>query len=220
MIQKKSLFIPAIILLFSFVFFLAPSSIDAADSNVNDWIKEKQTDGKTGVEEEESIELNTSGEKSFGVIIGQLVLYTLIILGMIYGLIKFLAARQKNLQPNQAVKLMGGTPLGNNKSLQLVKVGEQLLLIGVGDHVTLIKEFSATDEINGIEKTLEQQPAQLSNSISNFIKNKVSNRVKNPKEHHTNFEHLFSQSLDKQKARQNQLKHDLSNEDDEEGRSK
>jgi len=208
----------AIILIFSYLAVATPLPVAAVNSNVTDWVEEKQPSGQPNVEKKDEInELNTTKDKSVILVIGQLILYTLLIIVLIYGLIKFLALRQKNLQPHQAVKLMGGTPLGNNKSLQLVKVGEQFLLVGVGDHVTLIKEFSDPVEIDSIENDLDQQPKLLSNSISSYLKEKISDRMKTKQ--NNGFEHLFSQSLDKQKVKQDQLKHDLSKEvDEKEGR--
>ena len=165
------------------------------------------------MKKEDSVDLNTANT-SITKIIGKLVLYTLFILILIYGLIKFLAIRQKNLQPNQAIKLMGGTPLGNNKSLQLVKVGDQLLLIGVGDQVTLLKEFLNEEEIKNIEENLANQPSALSNSLTNFLKEKLNDRKKKS----NSFENIFSQSLDKIKGKQDQFEQDVRKKDDEEGR--
>lgn len=212
LMQKNSLYIIRFIFLFSFLVVSTPSVVVAKDPNVNDWLMDKEPAGQSTIEEkEERVELKTTNDKSLVLIIGQLIFYTLLILVMIYGLIKFLAVRQKNLQPNQAVQLMGGTPLGNNKSLQLVKVGGQVLLIGVGDQVTLIKEFSSTDEMDFIEKDIEKQPTLFSSSLFNFPKGKPINRIKkNPPR---GFEHLFTQSLDKQKDKQDRLDQDLNQPD-------
>jgi flagellar protein FliO/FliZ len=224
LIQK---YVIAIILVFSFLVVSIPTSVDAKEPMVSDWVKKKQPDDKSELEKtEDSPVSNTTEDQSLVVIIIKLVFYTLLILIMIYALIKFLALRQKKLQPNQAVKLMGGTPLGNNKSLQLVKVGEKVYLIGVGDQVTLIKEFSESDEINNIESDLEKQStlftsplANFSTSIVNFSKEKMSNR-KGSKPN-LSFDHLFNQSLTKQKGKQDQLKQDLNEVDeDKEGNSK
>lgn len=221
MIQKNFLTVSTIILLFSFIFFSTPVAVDAAPSNVADWIADDKPDGQPGEEErEEVVENSPTKDTSLIGIIVKLIFYTLLILVMIYGLIKFLALRQQKMQPNQAVKLMGGTPLGNNKSLQLVKVGEKVLLIGVGDQVSLIKEISDADEINSIEKNLENKPTPLTNSLSTFIKDKINSRTESKSTIGTGgFEHLFSQSLNKQKAKQEKLKRDLTKEDDEEGSS-
>ena len=227
MIQKKILSVIALVLFFSFLVVSIPSAAVAKEPMVSDWVEKEQPEGMTDdKEKEESSKLNTTEDTSLVVIIFKLIFYTLLILVMIYALIKFLALRQKKLQPNQAVKLMGGTPLGNNKSLQLVKVGEKVYLIGVGDQVTLIKEFSESDEINNIETDLENQStlftsplANISTSIVNFSKEKISKRMESKP--NLSFEHLFKQSLNKQKGKQDQLKQDLNEEDEKkEGNSK
>ena len=226
--QIKCLYVIAIVFVFSFLVVSIPTPVEAKEPMVDDWVKEEQPEGQNEVKEKEEItNVNTSQDKSLVVIIFKLIFYTLLIIVMIYGLIKFLAVRQKKLQPNQAVKLMGGTPLGNNKSLQLVKVGEKVYLIGVGDQVTLIKEFSESDEINSIETNLENQStlftsplANISTSIVNFSKEKISKRMETKP--NLSFEHLFKQSLNKQKGKQDQLKHDLNEaqDEDKEGNSK
>ncbi|TWT03750.1 flagellar biosynthesis protein FliZ [Planomicrobium sp. CPCC 101079] len=203
------------LLFFSFFAFSAPLLAQAEDTNVADWVED---DKNTKVNEtEQPKEAVVTEDKSLTVIIGKLILYTLLILVMIYGLIKFLALRQKKLQPNQAVKLMGGTPLGNNKSLQLVKVGGQIYMVGVGDQVTLIKEFTDADEISGIEKELDNQPTLLSNPVVSFMKDKVNNRKTH--EQKSGFEQLFSQSLTKQKIKQQQIDKELKKDENKEGSS-
>jgi flagellar protein FliO/FliZ len=212
LIQKvsKSVVITALF----FLLIALPISVNASEPNVNDWINDEQPkDQPNEVKKEDSLELNTANT-SITKIIGKLILYTFLILILIYALIKFLALRQKSLQPNQAIKLMGGTPLGNNKSLQLVKVGDQLLLIGVGDQVTLLKEFLNEEEIKNIEENLTNQPSALSNSLTSFLKEKMNDRKKKS----NSFENIFSQSLDKIKGKQDQFEQDVRKKDDEEGR--
>lgn len=185
-----------------------------ASPNVVEWMNNEEPTEEVPVE---SIENPPVEEKSLAGIIIQLAFYTLLIVVMIYGLIKFLAARQKNLQPNQAVKLMGGTPLGNNKSLQVVKVGGQVYLIGVGDEVTLIKEFSDAAEISTIEKDFEQQQPAISQNLFNFTKKKIGDFSKQPQKN--GFDQLFKQSLNKQKAKQQDLEKEFQQDShDKEGR--
>jgi flagellar protein FliO/FliZ len=212
LIQKASKCV--VITALFFLLIALPISVNASEPNVNDWINNEQPkDQPNEVKKEDNLELNTANT-SITKIIGKLILYTFLILILIYALIKFLALRQKSLQPNQAIELMGGTPLGNNKSLQLVKVGDQLLLIGVGDQVTLLKEFLNEDEIKNIEENLTNQPSALSNSLTSFIKEKMNNRKKKS----NSFENIFSQSLDNIKGKQDQFEQDVRKKDDEEGR--
>lgn len=225
---QKFVFVIAILIVFSFSVASTPTSVDAKEPKVSDWVKKEQPEGEADATEiEESTTITSKEDTSLVVILFKLIFYTLLILLMIYALIKFLAVRQKKLQPNQAVKLMGGTPLGNNKSLQLVKVGEKVYLIGVGDQVTLIKEFSESDEINNIESDLENQSTlftspltTISTSLVNFSKEKISKSMETKP--NLSFEHLFKQSLTKQKDKQDQLKQDLieTQDEDKEGTSK
>ncbi|KAA0957501.1 flagellar biosynthesis protein FliZ [Planococcus sp. ANT_H30] len=197
--------------------FLSAMSVPLAvqaSPNVVEWLNNEDPVEKTPVDDVERAPVE---EKSLAGIIVQLIFYTLLIVVMIYGLIKFLAARQKNLQPNQAVKLMGGTPLGNNKSLQVVKIGSQMYLLGVGDEVTLIKEFSDAMEINNIEKDFEQQQPALSKNLFDLTKKKMEGFSK--KAQKNGFDQLFKQSLNKQKAQQQALEDEFEKEtQDKEGR--
>ncbi|MGB6407658.1 MAG: flagellar biosynthetic protein FliO [Planococcus donghaensis] len=205
-----------LMLLMAALFFAAmsvPLTVQASP-NVVEWLNNEEPTEEVPVE---SVENPPVEEKSLAGIIIQLAFYTLLIVVMIYGLIKFLAARQKNLQPNQAVKLMGGTPLGNNKSLQVVKVGGQVYLIGVGDEVTLIKEFSDAAEISAIEKDFEQQQPAISQNLFNFTKKKIGDFSKHPQKN--GFDQLFKQSLNKQKAKQQDLEKEFQQDShDKEGR--
>lgn len=171
---------------------LAPALAYADTGNVADWLKEDPASEVVPEDEAEADAAPQLEEKSLISIIGQLVFYTLLIAGLIYGLIKFLASRQRGMQSHRAVQLMGGSPLGQNKSLQLVKVGGSFYLIGVGNEVTLIKEFSEEAEIAALEEDLEQQRPAASALFGNKGKGKAP---------FTNFEQYFNRSLDKQKQR-------------------
>lgn len=218
MFQKISFYITAMVLLFALSAWMAPAALGAEGTNVEEWLNNGEP-AETPVDEETGDgEAALAEDRSMAQIVGQLILYTVLIIAMIYGLIKVLAFRQKKLQPNQAVQLVGGTSLGNNKSLQLVKVGDKVLLIGVGDQVTLIKEFAESDEIGNMEKDLDKQAVPLSETISGFVKGLKSNHSETKTS--GGFEQLFKQSLNKQKTKQSQLKQELGTEDeDKEGRS-
>ncbi|WP_033541471.1 flagellar biosynthetic protein FliO [Planococcus sp. CAU13] len=217
MIPKMSLYTLMMILLLALPAVWAPSAAQAADPKVSD---SYGTDQPAVEQPEQPAEAAAPEEKSFIAVIGQLILYTLLIVFMIYGLIKFLSMKQKNLQPNQAVKLMGGTALGNNKSLQLVKVGGQIYLIGVGDQVTLIKEFTEDDAIHGIEKDVEAQASPLlPKTVTSFIKDKISGASEKNPYQTKGFEQLFKQSLEKQRKKQDSLQTDLEKKQDKEGRT-
>ncbi len=209
---RRFVFIILLIALFTAVVSVSPAY---AEPNVADWLEDDGTGTEQAPKTVEPVVVKEE-QSLFGIIL-KLVVYTVLILAMIYGLIKFLAIRQRKFQPNQAVQLMGGTPLGNNKSLQLVKVGEQVLLIGVGDQVTLIKEFASTDEI-GLDRVADDTTLQnFSNPLLNLSKwKKGTDESRNNKA--SRFEDLLAQSLTKQKDNQQQFKQSLANKpENEEG---
>lgn len=210
-------FILLILLMAALIAFAFPASA-SAEPNVADWLQEDGADPQQAPPVTEAV--NVQEEQSLFGIIVKLVLYTLLILVMIYGLIKFLAVRQQKFQPNQAVKLMGGTPLGNNKSLQLVKVGNQVLLIGVGDQVTLIKEFADGEELGLDTANAEKTMAGFTNPLLKLPHwKKEKGESQNSKA--GRFDDLFKQSLEKQKQKQQGLKETLANKaEGKEGNSK
>lgn len=217
--QKKTFY--AVMAIFFLSLFALFTPVVSANTNVTDWLEEKEP----GAEQPAETAVTEPVEKqSFVSIIAKLIFFTALIVVLIYGLIKFLAVRQQKLQPNQAVKLMGGTPLGNNKSLQLVKVGGRIYMIGVGDEVTLIKEFTDETEVGSIEKDLEKQPTIFSNpkfKLPAKLFGGAAEKTEIEMQSDRGFENLFKQSLNKQKQKQQQFEQRLSEtDDDKEGNSR
>jgi flagellar protein FliO/FliZ len=70
------------------------------------------------------------------------------VLLLIYGALRFINKRNKWFDNGRSVENIGGTNLGNNKSLQLVKVGNSILVVGVGDSINLLKEITDEKEAN------------------------------------------------------------------------
>lgn len=85
----------------------------------------------------------------------------LFVLALLYALLKLLNKRNRVFQANRVFQNLGGTPLGGNRSIQVVKVGERILVIGVGDSVQLLTEvkdeqekerlFHSLDQANGLQ---------------------------------------------------------------------
>lgn len=149
----------------------------------------------------------------------KLVFYLLIVIVLIYGLIKFLAIRQRKLQHNQLFQSLGGTTLGQNKSLQLVRVGGRIYLLGVAEQISLIKEVTDPTDITNIERDLEEQDTIVSKSFLEYFQTKLKERVHDGSTH--SFSSMFNQSLQHQKDKRTQLENELySNKTDgKEGRS-
>ncbi len=173
-----------------------PDSVAAAANNgsVTDWLTE---DGDEHSEpQEEPAEVGTNTNIFFLLI--KLVFYTIVVVGLIYLLIRFLSKRQKKLQHHSVFTPIGGTPLGNNKSVQMVKVGDSLYMIGVGDNVNLLKEIEDKEEVERILEQAEEQKTGFS-----FINHKQ-----------TGIQELIQASLKKQRNKRKNYWDDGSGRDD------
>jgi flagellar protein FliO/FliZ len=151
--------ISIITLLFCLVIFL-PDPVAAATNNgsVTDWLTEDGDEPSEPQEEPAEVGANTN---IFFLLI-KLVFYTIVVVGLIYLLIRFLSKRQQKLQHHSVFTPIGGTPLGNNKSVQMVKVGDSLYMIGVGDNVNLLKEIEDKEEVERILEQAEEQKTGFS----------------------------------------------------------
>ncbi|MFC4355256.1 flagellar biosynthetic protein FliO [Chryseomicrobium palamuruense] len=168
----------------------------ATNPSVADYIK-----NGSPVEQPEEVPPAESTDRSLASIIGALIFYTLLIVGLIYLLIRFLATRQRSLQTNQLVQIMGGGSVGQQKSVQLVKVGNQVLVVGIGQDVTLLKEIEDEAEKARLIEAMEEQsellkekPKWLEKGLE-MIRPKASSNQDSAQ----SFQTLFQQSLEKQK---------------------
>nr|WP_236702336.1 flagellar biosynthetic protein FliO [Alkalicoccobacillus plakortidis] len=80
----------------------------------------------------------------------------LIVIFLLVTLLKFINKRSRSFQESKGLSLLSGVSLGGNRSIQLVRIGEKLLVIGVSDQVRLLDTIDDPDEIEAILK--KQQP--------------------------------------------------------------
>ncbi|RFB19053.1 flagellar biosynthetic protein FliO [Bacillus sp. HNG] len=123
----------------------------------------------------------------------KMIFTTLFVLALIYFLLKFVNKRNRMFNQHKFIENLGGTSLGTNRSIQIVKVGERILVVGVGDSIQLLKEIEDTDEINEI---LEQHNSSLESMIQpQDIINRFLEKRKSAKDKD---KALFSSILQKQ----------------------
>ncbi|WP_404432986.1 flagellar biosynthetic protein FliO [Sutcliffiella horikoshii] len=129
--------------------FLLPMTgfANGLEDSVENLYEEPQTDQSEGdlnapsLDEQEILEQKPPSVSIFDFI--KMIFALLFVLALLYGALKLINSRNK-LESGRSVENIGGTNLGNNKSLQLVKVGNSVLVVGVGDSINLLKEI--TDE--------------------------------------------------------------------------
>lgn len=182
-----------ILVLLSLIFFTPQAtSFVLAEDNTNksvyENINEEQTqknDEKTVIEEEQvNPDENVQGDALSVTAFDFMKMFFALglVLFLIYFLLKFVTKRNRVFQQGQAIVNLGGTNVGQNKSVQMVRVGERVLVVGVGESITLLKEIDDTEESKKIIQDFEQKQERVVESndliqrISSIL-NKTTNRT-------------------------------------------
>lgn len=103
------------------------------------------------------------------------------VLFLVYFLLKFVTKHNRLFQQGQSIVNLGGTSLGQSKSIQMIKVGNRVLVVGVGESISLLKEIEDEQEskelIEEFERKQEQivEPKDLIQKVSNFLNQKKVN---------------------------------------------
>jgi flagellar protein FliO/FliZ len=133
---------------------------------------------------------------------------TLLVISLIYGLLKFLYRRSQLLPGKKGViEHLGGTSVGANRSVQLIKVGNRILVIGVGESIQLLCEIADEDEMKEIltlhNEWLEQmlEPSKWGARLRNYLadKRKQSNQP------HAAFHTMFLREMQELSVKRNEL---------------
>ncbi|AMA52324.1 flagella biosynthesis regulatory protein FliZ [Bacillus inaquosorum] len=176
--MKKSQYFIAFIcffVLFS-VHPIAAAAADSDNSTVNEWFqkKDEKTEDKSEQKEEKTTQTADETEGAAAPSVSafdfvKMIFALLFVIVLIYGLVKLMNKRNRLLKPFQYVENIGGTSVGQNRSIQLIKVGKSVLVVGVGETIQLLKEIEDEKEI---EVILSQHEEAMSSKIEwqKFVK--------------------------------------------------
>ncbi|MDC3416383.1 flagellar biosynthetic protein FliO [Aquibacillus salsiterrae] len=169
----------------------------------------------------QSTESESSGEAvenlpstNLGVDLIKLVAALGFVLGLIYLLLKFLNQKNKLVQQNRTLENLGGISLGTNKSLQVVKIGSRLYVIGVGDNVELLSEI--TDE-ETIQQLLgrDEPNDRTASSLFRSLLMKQNGKANKTKEQTNSFSTVFKSEMDRLVDGRKKLTKRLAEKDDD-----
>ncbi|WP_431029482.1 flagellar biosynthetic protein FliO [Lysinibacillus sp. LZ02] len=80
----------------------------------------------------------------------RILLSLVFVLGLLIYVLRFLNKRNQNYQQNSMVRNLGGHSVGPQKSVQLLQIGNQIYVVGVGEDVRLLQTISDPQEIEQI----------------------------------------------------------------------
>lgn len=91
----------------------------------------------------------------------RMILATIFVVVLLYLVLRFVGKKSKSYQKANSVENLGGTSLGANRSVQLVKVGGRILVIGVGENIQLLKEIDDPKEYEQLIKEYTEKMDQM-----------------------------------------------------------
>lgn len=118
---------------------------------------------------------------------------------LLFFLLKYINSKSQSYKKNQLIQNLGGTSLGGNRSIQIVKIDHKLLIIGVGENVQLIKEISDQAEIQSYLEQYNQQLDQYIQPMTFVTKWLKKINEKDQVQQRTTFGELLSSRLEEVK---------------------
>lgn len=156
------------------------------------------------------LESENRGVSSFIFNFLKMIFALLLVLALIYLILLFMKKRNKLQANSHLLENLGGISLGSSKSVQLIKVGDKVYLIGVGESVQLMTEI--TDET--LKETLLAE-SEEDEPVVNLIQNIFQGRKQKASEEV--FTNKFKKELEKLKKDRNDLIEEKKVKDDNDG---
>lgn len=209
----------ALIILFAICFTLFTPSVMAEQTNVLDCLENEEDceeaeeieviDGEQSEDSDKPTDLvgNDSFKASslfFNML--KMVIALFFILALIYIILLFLRRRNKLLQHHNLLENLGGISLGQNKSLQLIRIGSHIYVVGVGEHVDLMLEIT---EPAVLEALLSEEQKE---ETETFLQNLLNKKKPTDK---TNFMKQLHHELSKLQKDRDEIIHKAVKKDDE-----
>lgn len=76
------------------------------------------------------------------------------IIGIFFVLVRLLARKNQSAAFGRPVRSIGGVPLGQNKSLQIVSIGKALYIVGVGENIQLLDKIDDEETVAELTELL------------------------------------------------------------------
>lgn len=194
-----------IFLSFSYLGVVSAEEIDKSVKEVidkPDKTKEEKSEEKTS--SENAISTKTSSTSFTFSDFFRMIAATIFVVALLYFMLRFLNNKNRRYQRGNIITNLGGTSLGSNKSIQIVKIGGNIYVVGVGEDVQLLAEITNETEIEQILTTYNQTVDQKlvpSDVLTKWFKKNNSETNNNDQ-----FTEQLKQQLNEMKNNRKQLR--------------
>ena len=166
---------------------------------------EEPTDSVNETEENNNdLLVNTESTGSLAFEIVKMVFALVLVIALIYILIKFLSKRNKLSNSVKALDNLGGISVGQNKSIQIIRIGSKLYLVGVGNNVELLQEITDEEVKKDILLSKERATDDFPGGALITTLFPIKKDAK-PETTEINFKKLFSKELENLKQNRNKM---------------
>jgi len=185
------------------------------NQSVSDYLKnpieeEQPASENNGINDNSSV-VNNEDTKPVGISVWDVVKAVTafaFVIGLLLFLLKFISKKSRSYNQTQLLDNLGGIPLGNHKSIQIVKVGNRILIVGVGENIQLLKEITNPEDYNeiieGFNAKMDQlaSPSDIVTKVMNLTKgNLATKKANSDKDNGTGatFQNMFNKQLNEMK---------------------
>jgi len=165
-----------------------------------------------------SSNINQTNSPTLFSIILKLIIVLAIIIGLIYLLLRVFNRSGHLNRHGDALVNLGGISLGANKSIQTIKIGKKVFLVGVGDDISLLTEITDEQVIEALvaKQDASTLPAQsILGQLKIFQKQAKSAELeqKEQKFENQDFASLFKGELETMKEKREKIRVKYKEED-------
>src|SRR5699024_3627332 len=136
---------------------------------------DEERDEDNLIEQNETTSSNQTGSLVINVL--KIVFALVLVLILIYVLLLFLKKKNKLSANNQSFETLGGISFGQQKSIQVVRIGNKDYAVGVGNDITMLDEITDQDVNEQLKETKYTEPPTMT-----FIQNWLQKRFTKEKE--------------------------------------
>ncbi|MNJ40081.1 flagellar biosynthetic protein FliO [Paenibacillus bouchesdurhonensis] len=141
-----------------------------------------------------------------------------IIIVLIVLLIRFLGKRNRYLSQSRSIRTLGAVGLGPNKSLQVIEIGGNVYLVGVGEDISLVDKISDPEQLALLHQAFAEEAAEfpgLASVIGNFVSRFRKPSPEEEELDETTFHEVFQSQLRKMPTRKQQVEELLQDKEEQ-----
>lgn len=105
----------------------------------------------------------------FGSLVTVIVALALIV-GLILLTVRLLAYKNRGVFASRAIRNLGGVMVGQNRSVQLLQIGNAVYIIGVGEEVRLIEKIERQEEVDSLLHMLHKPAALPGKGVWDYVR--------------------------------------------------